>query len=291
MWNALKLIKGWEGRQNEEVMDSETHFAVVWMEQRLAQVSGEVSSLFKDFRLSEALKTIYSLIWDDFCSWYLEWIKPGMDQPVHPHVYQRTVELFESLLQLLHPYLPFVTEEIYHQLRQREVGDDLIQLQLPVYTAPDESILKQGTLLKELISTVRDVRNKNGLKPKETIKLWMTTDNAGFYESASAIIRKSINAEHIGFTDEPKPGTIAAVVQTDKLYLEAELAAMDTDKQRADLEKELDYLRGFLASVDKKLGNDRFVQNAKPEVIESERKKKADAEAKIQTLQESMSLL
>lgn len=291
MWNALKLVKGWEGRQSYDVLESETHFAVVWMEQRLAEVSGELASLFKDFRLSEALKTIYSLIWDDFCSWYLEWVKPGMEQPIHPHIYMRTVELFENLLQLLHPYLPFVTEEIYHQLGARIEGNDLIELQLPEYTPADERILKQGALLKELISTVRDVRNKNGLKPKETIKLWMTTDNAGFYESASAIIRKSINAEQIGFTDEPKSGTISAVVQTDKLYIEAELAALDIDKQRTDLEKELDYLRGFLASVEKKLSNERFVQNAKPEVIESERKKKADAEAKIQTLEESMSLL
>lgn len=291
MWNALKLIKSWEGRLSDDVAESETRFAVDWMEQRLAQVSGDLTGLFKEFRLSEALKTIYSLIWDDFCSWYLEWVKPGMEQSLHRHTYERTLALFESLLHLLHPYMPFVTEEIFHQLQQRGPGEDLIQRQLPMYQAPDAPILAQGMLLQELITTVRDIRNKNGLKPKDTINLWMITEHQPFYEAAEAIIRKSVNAAEMGFTTDARPGAIAAVVQTDKLYIETTLDTIDPEKQRADMEKELDYLRGFMASVDKKLTNERFVNNAKPEVVALERKKKADAEARMQTLQESLNLL
>ncbi len=291
MWNALKLLQSWKEKQDDSVLESETHFALQWMEQRLAEVSGEVAVLFKDFRLSEALKTIYSLIWNDYCSWYLEWVKPAMDAQLHPYVYERSIVLFENLLQLLHPFLPFVTEEIYHHLRERDAGDDLITLQLPEYTKPDELLLKEGGFLQEVITTIRDVRNKNGLKPKDTIVLWVQSANASFYESASTILRKSINASNLAFTDTPKTGTIAAVVQTDKLYIQAADAPLDTGKQKEEMEKERDYLKGFLVSVEKKLSNEKFVQNAKPEIIANERKKKADAQARIQVLEESLSLL
>lgn len=291
MWNAMKLVKSWEARVSDGVEDSNVHFAINWMEQRLAQVSQEVSELFKDFRLSEALKTIYSLIWTDFCAWYLEWVKPGMDQPVSGHVYDRTIALYEQLLQLLHPFLPFVTEEIYHHLKERAVGDDLIIQQLPVFTTPDAEMLKYGSLLQDLITAVRDARNKNQLKPKETIKLWIDTARKGFYEQTQDILRRQVNAEQLGYTSEARQGSIAIVVQTDKLYIEAEQATVNKDHQRAELEKEMDYLKGFLTSVEKKLNNERFVQNAKPEVIANERKKQEDALAKIKALEESLSLL
>ena len=163
--------------------------------------------------------------------------------------------------------------------------------QLPVYDVLDPSVLKHGVFLQELITAVRDTRNKNGLKPKETIKLWIDTENKGFYESIQEILRRQVNAEQIGFVSEAKNGMIAVVIQTDKLYIEAELAAVDKDKQKADMEKEIQYLKGFLTSVEKKLSNQKFVQNAKSEIIEIERKKQADAAAKIKALEESLSLL
>lgn len=291
MWNALKLVKGWEGRTAEDIPTSNVNFALDWMEQRLAFVSRELNGLFKEFRLSEALKTIYSLIWDDFCSWYLEWIKPGMDQQISLTVYNRTVVYYEQLLQLLHPFLPFVTEEIYHQLRNRNPGDDLMIKQLPADKEADEAVLRHGHLLRDIITAIRDTRNKNGLKPKDTITLWIDSENQGFYDNVQDILRRQVNAENIGFTSEPKSGTIAVVVHSDKFYIEAELAVVDTEKQKEDMEKELVYLKGFLVSVEKKLSNDRFVQNAKPEIIENERKKQADAVAKIKALEESLSLL
>jgi len=291
MWNAMKLVKGWESRITDGVEDSHIQFALDWMDARLAEVSAEVTELIKGFRLSEALKTIYSLIWNDFCSWYLEWVKPGMDQPVSARVYEHTINIYEQLLQLLHPYMPFVTEEIYHTLRTRAAGDDLIVKQLPAYTEPNATTLKNGTMLQDLITAVRDTRNKNNLKPKETIKLWIDTQHHAFYEGAQDILRRQVNAEYIGFTSEARQGTIAIVVGTDKLYIEAAAATIDTGAQKDAMQKEIDYLKGFLVSVDKKLGNEKFVANAKPEVIANERKKQADALAKIQTLEESMALL
>jgi valyl-tRNA synthetase len=291
MWNALKLNKGWEGRTDENIAPGNVNFSLDGMEQRLAFVSRELNGLFKDFRLSEALKTIYSLVWDDFCSWYLEWIKPGMEQPMSLEVYNRTVEYYEQLLQLLHPFMPFITEEIYHQLRNRNEGDDLMVKQLPADTEADTTVLRHGSLLQDIITAIRDNRNKNGLKPKDTITLWIDSENQGFYDNVQDILRRQVNAENIGFTSEAKNGTIAVVVHSDKFYIEAELAVVDTEKQKEDMEKELTYLKGFLVSVEKKLSNDRFVQNAKPEIIDNERKKQADAMAKIKALEESLSLL
>lgn len=290
MWNAMKLIMGWKDRVAENVADADIHFAIDWMEQRIAEASQQLASLFKDFRLSEALKTIYSLIWDDFCSWYLEWVKPAQGAPMSNHVYERTVDLYEQLLQLLHPYMPFVTEEIYHTLRDRKEMDDLIVKQLPVYDSLNEEVLKSGAKLKQLITSVRDTRNQNQLKPKDTIQVWVDTAHHSFYELVQSILRRQVNAENIGHTTDAKQGAISIVVGTDKLYIDAD-AAIDVSVQKDKLQKELDYLKGFLISVDKKLSNERFVQNAKPEIVEVERSKKSDAEAKIKAIEESLSLL
>ncbi|MBL7721677.1 MAG: valine--tRNA ligase [Chitinophagaceae bacterium] len=289
MWNALKLVKMWEGRQSEgQLQDAESNFAVEWFENRLSQARTELDNQFKDFRLSEALKTVYSLIWDDFCSWYLEWVKPGFEQPINKAVYKKTVEFFEQLMQLLHPFMPFVTEEIYHQLRSQP--DDLTVRQLVPVKIVDAAILAEGSLLKEVISGIRDARNKNQLKPKETIKLHIQTENNTSYKKLEPVLTKQVNAETIDYTSNAVPNSITLVVQKDKFFIET-TTVLDTSTQKEQLQKDLDYLKGFLASVDKKLSNERFVQNAKPEVIETERKKKADAEAKIKVIEESLQTL
>ncbi|OSZ78304.1 valine--tRNA ligase [Chitinophagaceae bacterium IBVUCB1] len=291
MWNALKLVKSWEGRVADGVSDAEVGFAIDWMENRMAQVGQDVAELMKDFRLSEGLKTIYSLIWNDFCSWYLEWVKPGFEQPISKQVYQRTVAIYEQLLQLLHPYMPFITEEMYHLLTNRQAGDDLIVKALQDNDVSNTGALQQGAMLQELITAIRDARNKNQLKPKDTIKLWIDTQDKALYDKVRDILAKQVNATEIGYTQEAKQGSISIVVQTDKLYIETTAANVNTDAQKEQLQKELDYLQGFLLSVEKKLGNERFVQNAKPEVVEAEKKKQSDAEAKIKAIEESLSLL
>lgn len=292
MWNALRLVKMWEARKaisHESLADSSqltaNGFAITWFENRLNEVKAEVASMIGQFRLSEALKTIYSLIWDDFCSWYLEWIKPGFEQPIDAAVYQKTIGFFTELIQLLHPFMPFVTEEIYHLLTDR--NDDLCVKQFEAAGTTEPAVLSNAVLLKDMITGIRDVRNKQQIKPKESIALHIQTDNAAIYKSIENILAKQVNAKSVSYTKDVVPGSITCVIGKDKFYIETE-QPLDTGKQKADLEKELAHLKGFLISVEKKLGNEKFVANARPEVLALEQKKKADAEEKIGVIEQSL---
>lgn len=290
LWNALKLVKMWEGRQSLAGSEqlATAHFATDWFAGRLEQVKEEVEAMMEQFRLSEALKTIYSLIWDDFCSWYLEWVKPGFEQPIDATVYDRTVSYFEELMQLLHPFMPFVTEEIYHLLKEQQ--DDLCVKLARTTHIKVIALLSQGELLKQVISAIRDARNKNQLKPKDTIKLHIQTEAVADYRSIEAILSKQINAENISFTNESIANSIVVAVEKDKFYLETNIA-LDTATLRTDLLKDLQHQKGFLSSVEKKLSNEKFVANARPEVLAMEQKKKADAEARIKTIEQSLSTI
>jgi valyl-tRNA synthetase len=289
IWNALKLLKMWEGRQaTDNGQQATDNFALTWFENKLHKARNEVDSLMQQFRLSEALKTIYSLIWDDFCSWYLEWIKPGFEQPIDAAVYNRTIGYFEDLMQLLHPYMPFVTEEIYHLLK-KQTGDLCVK-QFAAANTVDEKILADGELLKQVITNIRDGRNKNQLKPKESIKLFIETGSKESYDIIENIICKQVNADEIAFTSEAIPNTIVVAVEKDKFYIQTD-KELDTATLKDDLLKDLEHQKGFLASVEKKLSNEKFVQNAKPEVLALEQKKKADAEARIKTIEESLSTI
>ncbi len=286
IWNAMKLVKMWENRSIVNSQQSTESFAVVWFENRLNEVKIEIEKLYAQFKLSEALKTIYSLIWDDFCSWYLEWVKPGFEQPVDSGVYNKTVDFFEELMQLLHPFMPFVTEEIYHVLKDRT--DDICVKQIKSSEGKtDNKILSHGQLLKNIITTIRDARNKNNIKPKEVIDVFIQTNNEVTYQSLDSIFRKQINAQTISFTKDSIAGSIVVTNEQDKFYIVSEQQA-DVTALKSDLEKDLSYQINFLQSVQKKLNNERFVQNAKPEVVELERKKQADAEARIKAIEESL---
>lgn len=291
LWNALRLVKGWESRCAAIPAPEGERFAADWMTHRLIAAREDIGQLFGDFRLSEALKLCYSLIWDDFCSWYLEWIKPALNQEISNETYEKTISLFEELLQLLHPFMPFVTEEIYHLLKERPAGDDLMLKQLPQPTAaPDLQIIRTGTFLQEIITTIRDTRNKHTIKPKDEIALYIDTTEKSAYQKILPLLCRQVNAPEIQFTNTPVSGSITIVVQADKLYIVAG-AATDPGQQKDALEKELTYQLGFLASVEKKLNNERFIQNARPEIIALEQKKKQDALAKIKTLEQSIELL
>jgi valyl-tRNA synthetase len=286
LWNALKLVKIWEARQSPDDNKSSAHnFATDWFANRLNQVRSEVDSLMHQFRLSEALKTIYSLIWDDFCSWYLEWVKPGFEQPIDTTVYNKTVLFFEELMQLIHPFMPFVSEEIYHLLKEQST--DLCVTQYKIPQPANTVMLQQGELLKQVISALRDARNKNQLKPKETIQLHIQTAEASSFEAIENLIAKQVNAAAIFYTNDTVSNSIVVAVEKNKFYIESE-QKLDSITLKTDLLKDLRHQHGFLASVQKKLSNERFVQNAKPEVIELERKKLADAEARIKTIEESL---
>lgn len=306
IWNALKLLKMWEARlangdtqtqtgvdvsgfasheENVSVAGTEDHFAVKWFANRLAEARIEYDKQLSEFRLSEALKNVYTLIWDDFCSWYLEWIKPGFEEPMDAGIYKKTVGFFTELMQLLHPFMPFITEEIYHLLEERT--EDLCVRQFREVSAPNAAILDQGKLLKEVITGLRDARNKNRLKPKDTIKLYVQSENADMYKVVDTILQRQVNGSSIAYNRETIGNTISVVIGKDKFFVQTS-AEIDTTSQKESLQKELEYLKGFLISVDKKLSNERFVSNAKPEVVEVEKKKKADAEEKIKVIEESL---
>ena len=305
MWNALKLVKMWEertidyGRQTTD--DRQPDFGrsdllsvvsgqwpITWFENRLNEVRLEVNEMLNQFKLSEALKVIYSLIWDDFCSWYLEWVKPGFEQPIDKIVYDKTVGFFTQLMELLHPFMPFVTEEIYHLLDER--NDDLCVKVTLENSVTDSSILKEGALLKNIISGLRDMRNKNQIKPKEKIKLHIDTSENDVYKSIESILAKQVNSESITYVKDAVAGTITTVIGKDKFYIETE-QPLNVASQQEDLEKELNHLKGFLISVEKKLGNEKFVANAKPEVLALEQKKKTDAEEKLRIIEESLKVI
>jgi valyl-tRNA synthetase len=297
IWNALKLVKMFEAKvatreqwTPDSVQEGSAAFAIDWFQSRLNKVKAEVEKHYTDFKLSEGLKTIYSLIWDDFCSWYLEWIKPRMDQPIAKEVYDKTVDFFTQLMQLLHPYMPFITEEIYHLLADR--NDDLCVKQFEAIQTANASLLQQGQLLQEAITGLRDARVKHQLKPKEPIKLFIQSSaGLSFTDAGSLIIlAKQVNAGQIRYVTEAVPNSIAVVIGKDKFFIQSE-KPVDTGAQKDELLKELDYLQKFLESVNKKLSNERFVQHAKPEVVQLEQKKKADAEEKIKVIQDSLSNL
>jgi valyl-tRNA synthetase len=303
LWNALKLVKMWEAN-GVVVMDKETEdvekqmFAATWFEHRLTEVKQQLEVLYKEFRLSEALKTIYSLIWDDFCSWYLEWVKPPYGTKIDSRLLTCTIDYFEELMQLLHPFMPFITEEIYHQLRPREEDDDLTMKQMgevgrnhvSISQLPVHEVLSTGRLLKDSITAIRDARNKNQIKPKETIQLFIESAQTEALTLIEPILAKQVNASDIEYSNAAVENSVAVVVGTTKFYLKTE-AVVDTTAQKEQLLKDLAYYEGFLVSVEKKLSNERFVQNAKAEVVEAEQKKKADAREKIQTLQQSLAAL
>lgn len=287
IWNALKLVKGWESRIGETTAAG-NDFASEWFQSRLNEAREEVERLYREFRLSEALKTIYSLIWDDYCSWYLEWAKPGFEQPISADVYKKAVYFFEELMQLLHPFMPFLTEEIYHLLQDRE--DDLCVRQFTALQPANEKILQSGALLKETISAIRDARTKAQLKQRDAIVLSIQTTQQSTYEEIQHLLAKQVNATEVHFVNAAVPDCINVVVQKDRFFLATE-KELDTTSQKEQLLKDLEYYRGFLGSVEKKLSNEKFVQNAKPEVVAMEQKKKADAEEKIIAIEESLKTL
>ena len=292
LWNALKLVKLWEEKvaeaNSEEGKETSGNFAVNWFENRLRKVRGEIDYLMSEFKLSEALKLLYTLVWDDFCSWYLEWIKPGVEETMMKTVYEKTVSFFDSLLHLLHPFMPFITEEIYHLLRERE--EDLCVKQWKGIIEADDAILQQGILLQNLITGIRDAKVKNHLKPRESVSVFIQAKDQSLYGNIISILKKQTSAGDIDFTNEVIANAIVVAADSDKIYLQSE-ATVDTESIRQNIERDLLYQRTFLESVAKKLSNERFVQSAKPDVVALERKKQSDAEARIQSLEESLANL
>jgi len=293
IWNALKLIQLWKERAKDNLSAQEitltSDWPHEWFEARLRHVCSEMDGQMNQFKLSESLKTVYTLIWDDFCSWYLEWIKPGFEKPMDVKHLDKAISFFEMLLERLHPFMPFVTEEIYHLLRENQ-SVDLCVKQIDgsfVARGEDKSVLTEAELLKSAITAIRDARVKASIKNKEAITLYAAVKDKTVWASIKELLCKQINAEAFMFTEESIADTIQLVIGGDRFFIKSE-QAIDTSAQRIEIETEINYYKGFLESVEKKLSNERFVQNAKPEVVDLERKKQADALEKIEMLMESL---
>lgn len=293
MWNALKLVQLWKERSKTGLAPHEISLATdwphQWMESRLRQVAAEADVLMQQFKLSEALKTLYTLVWDDFCSWYLEWIKPGFEKPMDAAHLDKAIGFFEILLERLHPFIPFVTEDMYHLLRDNQPTDLCVRQQDASFVSRpgDEKILLAAELLKSAITAVRDARVKAQIKNKDEISLFCTTKDEAKWTAIKDLLCKQVNAVAFVFVDEVVTDTIQLVMGGDRLYIKTD-KILDTAAQRKELEQEIIYCKGFLELVEKKLSNERFVQNAKAEVVDLERKKKADTLEKIQMLEESI---
>lgn len=296
MWNALRLLKGWETTSEAPSAEKAAinDLAFQWMQNKMQLVITQVEDHFRTYRLSDALMTLYKFIWDDFCSWYLEMIKPEYGQPIEASSLQRSLELFEQLMTLLHPFMPFVTEEIWHQLRDRLEGEDCVISSYPEAEAFNEKLIKQVEQAKTIVSSVREIRSSNGVKMKDLLKLF-AQDTAGAQDLLATaglkdMIVKMANLETLELTSKEVENTISFLASTEQFFLELK-QEINTEEECQKLKADLEYQEGFLAKVNKKLSNERFVSNAPEKVVGLERKKQADAEAKIKSIRKALDKL
>ncbi len=285
IWNAFRLVKGW---QTADVPQPEAaRLAVAWFGAQLDKTLAEVDDLFGKYRLSEALMQLYRLFWDEFSAWYLEMVKPAYGQPVDQTTYRATLGFFDALLRALHPFMPFITEELWQALEPRTDGESIMVQPMPQPKPVDEALLAAFEHTKEVIAAVRSVRLQKNIPAKEPLTLQAA---AGHRADFDAVIVKMANLHAIEPLAEKAAGAVSFLVGTTE-YAVPLGGLLNVEEERKKLETDLAYYEGFLASVMKKLGNEKFVANAKPAVVEAERKKKADAESKIASLREGLQAL
>ncbi len=284
IWNAFRLVKGWAIDEN---LANPNQIAIEWFEAKYNQALVELEDHFAQFRMSDALMTLYKLVWDDFCSFYLEMIKPGYELPIDAETYKATIHFFEKIVKLAHPFMPFITEEIWHELAERTEKDCIVVAEWPKPSTIDTNLIKNAEQIFEVISGVRNIRNSKQIPPKQSLVLNIKTNNQALYTQFEAIIIKLANIESITFVTEKTEGSVSYVVKSDEFFVPLS-GLIDADAEREKLVKELEYTKGFLISVEKKLSNEKFVANAKENVIAAERQKLADAKARIETLEKSL---
>lgn len=285
IWNAFRLVKGWETADIAQPDYAEQ--ATKWFNEKLNETLVEVKDLFSKFRLSEALMSIYRLFWDEFSSWYLEMIKPAYGQPIDKKTFGITLEYFDSLLRLLHPFMPFITEELWQHLAERKEGESIMNALIPQSREIDQNVLDAMERAKEVVIGVRGVRASKNIAPKEKLELNVLGE---FDSSLYAVIEKLANLSSINSTAEKDASAASFMVGTTEFNVPL-ANNIDVEAELAKLSKDLEYYKGFRESVLKKLSNERFVNNAPAAVVEGERRKLADAETKIKNLEDSISAL
>ncbi|MBO7101180.1 MAG: valine--tRNA ligase [Bacteroidales bacterium] len=308
MWNALRLVSGWQvtgdcGVQSAEMAETpnSNDVAVQWMEQRMAQVIEEIEHDFEQYRLSEALMATYKLVWDDFCSWYLEMVKPAYGTPIDRATYDATINIFSRLMLLLHPFMPFVTEEIWHTLQGIGKSDEqqqfiaqnysIMNQHMPQSVFYDQRMLDEFDTAREVIAGVRNIRNTRNLSPKEVLEVsYITNDDRYRVGRFEGIIRKLANVSKVEAVSEKPTGALSFMIGTAEYFVPMS-QNVDKEAELKKLQEDLKYAEGFLASVLKKLSNEKFVSGAPAAVIEKERNKQRDAETKIAALKAQIEAL
>ncbi|OUJ72813.1 valine--tRNA ligase [Hymenobacter crusticola] len=289
LWNAFRLTQGWEVNQD---LPFASEKAVEWFGARLQETLVQLDEHFEKFRMNDALLTVYKLVWDDFCSVYLEMVKPAYQQPIDAETLKHTIGYFETLLKLLHPFMPFITEELWHELAPRGAKEYVCVAPWPKLTpvAGSADILSRMTTVLDVVAGIRNVRNQKNIGPSKPLVVAAKTEEQELLAAYAPIIKKLANVSELSFVHEGLTGAVSFVQGASEFFIPLE-GHIDLAAERVRIEKEIEYNRGFLESVLKKLSNEKFVQNAKPDVIERERQKQADAEAKIAALEQSLASL
>lgn len=288
IWNAFRLVKGWEVNADIEQPVS-AKAAIEWFNHLLNKEIAQIDDDFDKYRISEALMAVYKLFWDEFSSWFLEMVKPAYQQPIDATTYAAVLEIFEKMLALLHPYMPFITEELWQLIRERAQGESLMVSPMPKSQAFDAQLIERFELMKETIAGVRTIRQEKNIPQKDKLKLFVSSvESLG--ENVESIIVKLAGLELLQYTTDKVDGAASFMVRSTEFFVPLE-GFIDVEEEIAKLKTELEYTKGFLNSVAKKLSNERFVSGAPANVVDMERKKQADAEAKIQVIEERLAAL
>lgn len=288
IWNAFRLLNGWEidasldGAQNQISID--------WFESKYNTALTEIEDHFNKFRISDALMTTYKLVWGDFCSWYLEMIKPEYGKPIDKATYEATEVFFEKVLKILHPFMPFISEEIWHLLADRKEDESIMVAKWPRIEESNVRLLEKAEFAFEVTTQIRNLRNSKGISPKESFKLLYKSSGELSFTGFESVVSKLANLSELTPIDTNPETAFSFVIKGDEYFVPVE-GGVDLEKEKEALQKELDYSKGFIISVNKKLGNERFVNNAPEQVITNERKKLADAEAKVKALEEQLAAM
>src|SRR5690554_211260 len=284
IWNAFRLVKSWQV-SNETDQPEHSKLAIEWFHTKLKEVVSTLDTQFKQFRISEALMTVYTTVRDEFSGWLLEIVKPAYKQPIDNLTYIQVVELFDQLLRLMHPFMPFITEEIWQLLSERKKGESIMTEQLPAVTSYDADLLIAFENVKDTISGIRKIRTDKNIPNKDALQLKVQRGDKGYEEKYNSVVVKLANLTELNLVSEEVNGAASFRVKSTNYYVPME-GLIDVEEELKKLTEELTYTKGFLVSVMKKLSNERFVNNAPEAVVAKEKAKQADAEAKIKVLEE-----
>jgi valyl-tRNA synthetase len=293
VWNAFRLIKGWEVDPAQKT-SAANKIAVQWFDAKFSEQLENINDLYAKYRMSEALMVTYKLVWDDFCSWYLEMIKPefvdGKSLPIDQETFDATIVFLEKILKVLHPFMPFITEEIWHLIKERKEKDCIIVAEWPKVYNPNEQIIKHFDVVMEVITNIRNLRKQKNISPKEKLQVFEKVNQGEIIKTYDDIIVKLCNLSSFEYVNTKVENAFSFVLKHAEFFVPLS-QNIDVHAERERLAKDLDYNKGFLKSVQAKLANEKFVANAKPELLENERKKQADALAKIKAIEEQLATL